>query len=141
MTDAATMTAPTDAPAPDDAFPANPVVWTEIPVSDLEAAKTFYAALTGRPLIMNEDGPQPIAIFGYKGDPGISGHLYEGKPAADGSGPTVHFGCEGGVEAAAERCRAAGGEVISPIITIPAGRFQYAKDPDGNSIGLFEWAM
>ena len=138
MTDAATMTAPmTDAAN----FPGNPVVWTEIPVRDLEAAKTFYAAVTGRPLIMNEDGPQPIAIFAYKGDPGVAGHLYEGKPAADGSGPTVHLQCEGGLEAAAKRCAAAGGEIVSPVITIPAGRFQYVKDIDGNSVGLFEASM
>jgi hypothetical protein len=32
---------------------------------------------------------------------------------------------------------ASGGEVVSPIITIPAGRFAYCLDPDGNSFGLF----
>ena len=30
-----------------------------------------------------------------------------------------------------------GGKVISDIVTIPAGRFAYCLDPDGNSIGLF----
>lgn len=38
------------------------------------------------------------------------------------------------------RCSKAGGEVIGAPITIPAGRFAYAKDLDGNSIGLFETA-
>ena len=30
-----------------------------------------------------------------------------------------------------------GGTVVSPVIEIPAGRFAYCLDPDGNSIGLF----
>jgi predicted enzyme related to lactoylglutathione lyase len=37
-----------------------------------------------------------------------------------------------------EACGRGGGKVLSPVITIPPGRFAYATDPDGNSIGLFE---
>ena len=36
-----------------------------------------------------------------------------------------------------DKDKANGGEVVSPIITIPAGRFAYCLDPDGNSFGLF----
>ncbi len=42
------------------------------------------------------------------------------------------------LEAGMARCFDAGGQVVSPIIEIPPGRFAYAKDLDGNSIGLFE---
>ena len=35
--------------------------------------------------------------------------------------------------------RKAGGEVMDMIIPLPMGRFAYAHDPDGNSIGLFEY--
>ena len=35
------------------------------------------------------------------------------------------------------RVEPAGGKVLSPVIDIPAGRFAYCTDPDGNSIGLF----
>jgi predicted enzyme related to lactoylglutathione lyase len=31
----------------------------------------------------------------------------------------------------------AGGKVVSDPIAIPAGRFAYCLDPDGNSFGLF----
>ena len=41
------------------------------------------------------------------------------------------------VEAALERVKNAGGEVVSDVIWIPAGRFAYCLDPDGNSIGVF----
>ena len=34
---------------------------------------------------------------------------------------------------------AAGGKVESENISIPAGQFCYARDLDGNSIGLFEY--
>ena len=43
-------------------------------------------------------------------------------------------------KSALARVAEAGGTVISPAIEIPAGRFFYATDPDGNSIGLFEAA-
>ena len=42
------------------------------------------------------------------------------------------------VEQAMAACTKGGGAVVSPVITIPPGRFCYATDPDGNSIGLFE---
>ncbi|MBJ7471137.1 MAG: VOC family protein [Solirubrobacteraceae bacterium] len=113
------------------------VVWTEIPVTDLDQSMKFYEAVLGAPLTRNDAGPNPMADFAY-GDGSVAGHLYPGKPAADGAGPTVHLAVPGTVEEAAARCVDAGGSVIGPVITIPPGRFQYATDLDGNSIGLFE---
>ena len=43
------------------------------------------------------------------------------------------------LEAVMDRVPAAGGEVVSPVIDIPAGRFFYATDPDGNSVGFFNY--
>lgn len=121
--------------------PEHAVVWAEIPVSDLAKSTAFYTAVTGHPLIPQESGPNPnpMAMFTVA-DPatGVAGHLYPGRPAGDGGGPTVHLTVAGTVEEAAQRCREAGGTAGGPVITIPAGRFQYATDPDGNSIGLFE---
>ena len=112
--------------------------WIEIPVSDLEAGMAFYAAVTGGALDRYDDPPNPTAFF--RTDPpmaGIAGHLYEGKPAGDGRGPTVHLMVAGSVEEALARAEAAGGKALSPVIEIPAGRFAYITDPDGNSVGLF----
>ncbi|WP_224823345.1 VOC family protein [Cognatishimia sp. MH4019] len=117
--------------------PANPVVWTEIPVRDLEKASTFYAAVTGMEMQLNKDGPQPIVFF--NADKGVSGHLYEGAPATKG-GPTVHLAAEGTVEQMKARVWDAGGKVVSDPISIPAGQFIYCLDLDGNSFGLFEVA-
>lgn len=119
--------------------PTHAVVWAEIPVSDLQRGITFYHTLTGQELMLDETGPNPIAVFGVADlKTGVSGHLYPGKPARPGEGLTVHLVMPDKVEAAMARCTAAGGTVVSPIVEIPPGRFAYAQDPDGNSIGLFE---
>ena len=68
---------------------------------------------------------------------GVAGHLYPGKPAPEGAGPTVHLASPGILEDALERVRQAGGQVLSEPFSIPAGRFAYCLDPDGNSIGIF----
>lgn len=110
------------------------VVWTEIPVTDLDAASAFYAKVFGFRMSRQDDDPNPRVDFGFDG---IGGHLYPGTPARD-CGPTIHLCVPDTVEATAARCAEAGGTVLGPVIDIPPGRFQYATDPDGNSLGLFQ---
>lgn len=117
--------------------PANSVAWTEIPVTDIDRGIAFYSRVFDYALTKDETGPNPMAMFPVK--PGsISGHLYPGKPATPGTGPTIHLNVPDGLEATAERFQKAGGTIVSDPIAIPPGRFQYGTDPDGNSIGLFE---
>lgn len=112
------------------------IVWGEIPVTDMDASVAFYNKVFGYDMKIDNSGPNPMATLG--GLENTAGaHLYPGRPAPD-SGNTIHLGVEGTLEDGIERCKAAGGEVVSPPIEIPAGRFAYAKDLDGNSIGLFE---
>ena len=118
--------------------PANAVVWSEIPVTDLDRGMAFYSKVFGYELKVDNSCPNPIAFIPTKDADGVAGHLYPGKPASDGTGPTIHFEVPDTLEATADRCKAAGGTLIHEPITIPPGRFQYATDPDGNSIGLFE---
>ena len=116
--------------------PDAPIVWTELPVRNLKDAMAFYSKVFQYPLKVDETGPQPIAMLPGNG---TAGHLYEGAPSSAGSGPTVHMMVPDAVETALERVWTAGGSVPDiPIVTIPSGRFAYALDPDGNSIGLFE---
>ena len=79
-----------------------------------------------------------MAVFNGTEDV-VGGHIYPGTPARE-NGPTLHFAVPDTLEAASSRCWEAGGTVKGDPIAIPAGRFQYALDPDGNSIGLFEAA-
>jgi uncharacterized protein len=115
-------------------IPENAVIWAEIPVSDMARAKAFYAAVVGNPLTDQDGGPNPISVFASKST--VAGHIYPGKPAAPGTGPTIHLGVDK-VEDAMERVSANGGQIVSPIIEIPSGRFTYCLDPDGNSFGVF----
>ena len=112
------------------------VAWTEIPVTDMEKSVAFYSDVFGYRMAIDESGPNPMAVLGGTMN-AAGGHLYPGVPAVDG-GNTVHLAIEGTLEAGMARCTDAGGTVVSPPIAIPAGRFAYAKDLDGNSIGLFE---
>ena len=116
--------------------PRNAAVWFEIPVTDMERAKAFYRTVLDVELKDENMGPNPMAIFPAR-ENGVAGHLYPGKPAGSGEGNTIHLASPDPLEKALERVTANGGEVISDIVTIPAGRFAYCRDPDGNSIGLF----
>jgi len=117
--------------------PENAAVWFEIPVADQARAKAFYAAVLGGELKDQDGGPNPMSVFPAASGSAVSGHLYPGRPAAEGTGITIHLAAPAPLEAAMERVAAHGGKIVSPIVTIPAGRFVYCLDPDGNSFGLF----
>lgn len=115
--------------------PANSAVWFEIPVTDIDKARRFYGSVLGGELTLDNDGPNPMAMFPAEAK-GVSGHLYPGSPAQRGAGATIHLAVAD-LAAGLDRVKANGGEVVSEIISIPAGRFAYCLDPDGNSFGLF----
>ncbi|MCP3971982.1 MAG: VOC family protein [Rhodobacteraceae bacterium] len=121
--------------------PKNAVVWAEIPVTDMTAAVAFYNTVFGFDLQIDNSGPNPMAMLPTNPPmEGTAGHLYTGKPAAKGTGPTVHMAIPDTVEEARARCIGAGGDSEGPVIEMPFGRWAYATDPDGNSIGLFQMA-
>jgi predicted enzyme related to lactoylglutathione lyase len=112
-------------------------VWTEIPVTDIDAAIAFYGKVFKWDLSVDQTGPMPMANF--TSDMTVCrGHLYPGAPAKDGHGPTIHLMVPDSLEAATDRLLAAGGQVVMGPVSIPVGRFTKCVDPDGNSIGLFE---
>jgi predicted enzyme related to lactoylglutathione lyase len=117
-------------------IPAKASVWFEIPVTDMARARSFYASVLQNDLALEESGPNPTAMFAAQ-DRMASGHVYPGKPAVPGTGPTIHLAVAAPIEAAMERVTQHGGKVVSPAISIAAGTFAYCLDPDGNSFGLF----
>jgi uncharacterized protein len=118
--------------------PNNALIWCEIPVSDLDKAVTFYSKVFGYDLTIDTNGINPLAMLPTADGMGVAGHLYAGKPAASGSGPTVHLAVPDTLESAMAGWKDAGGTVLSEPIAIPPGRFAYGVDPDGNSVGMFE---
>ena len=118
-------------------IPDNAAVWFEIPVSDYDRSRAFYGKVLGNTLKDQRDGPNPTAVFVAKDQSAVAGHVYPGTPVQQpGTGITIHLAVSD-LEAGLERVKASGGSVVSPVITIPAGRFAYCLDPDGNSFGLF----
>ena len=115
------------------------LVWAEIPVSDMEKAMAFYAKVFDYEMALDTSGPNPISFFNNDMN-GLGGHLYPGKPSAEGQGPTVHLQIPDTLEDATKRVTEAGGTLIGGPVPLPVGRFHYAQDLDGNSIGLFEVA-
>lgn len=116
------------------------LVWAELPVSNMDEAVSFYSKVTGANLSIDSSGPNPVAMFKPEDEAtGIALHLYPGKPSGDGRGPTLHLTAEGELEDVMERVTDAGGKVTSETIQIPPGRFFYATDPDGNSLGFFKF--
>jgi predicted enzyme related to lactoylglutathione lyase len=108
----------------------------EIPVTDMNRAKSFYGTVLQTELMDEPSAPNPMSIFPMQDRDSVSGHIYPGKPAPQGTGSTVHLRVSD-LESAMERVGQNGGTVVSPVITIPSGRFAYCLDPDGNSFGLF----
>lgn len=118
-------------------MPKDTIVWFEIPVSNLDNAKKFYESVMQTELVKQEMGGGVSLIFPVEDmKTGVSGHLYEGKPATD-NGTTIHFDAPVPLEESLERLVKAGGKIISEEVEIPSGKFVYCQDPDGNSISLF----
>lgn len=115
------------------------VCWAEIPVTDLEKGRKFYSSVLDVQLETVEFGGGNIVFFPMTEQEEVSGHIYQGKPAPAGTGPTVHLRIDK-LEDATKRAINSGAEKIGDPVTIPSGRFQYIQDPDGNSVGLFEMA-
>lgn len=112
------------------------VVWTEIPVKDLDASAAFYDAVFGYSTKVDRSGPEPMAVLNGAME-GVGANLFEGEAK---TGNVVHFAVPDNCEAAAERLAKAGGTVLGEPVQIPVGRFVMALDPDGNQIGLFQAA-
>lgn len=116
------------------------IVFTEIPASDPERACRFYETLLQGPLTRDDGGPNPIWMLPHAEGGHAAGHIYPGRPATDGGGMTAHLAVTDDLAAAMARVRRGGGEVVSDVVTIPIGAFFYARDTEGNSLGLFKYA-
>lgn len=116
----------------------NPVNWFEIPVSDMDRAKTFYEAVLETELSVNDFGGSTMAWFPM--DPegaGATGTLILAEtytPSYDGT--MVYFPVKD-IEATLGRVVKAGGKVVNPKQSI--GEFGFVghfEDSEGNRVGL-----
>ena len=117
-----------------------PIVYVEIPVTDLERASRFYEEVFQFSLKSTMVDGYSMALFpAATGSSGASGALVKGDVYIPSkSGPIVYFGTEN-IDRALERVRKAGGKILYPEKRLDGiGSVAEFEDSEGNRIGLME---
>ncbi len=117
----------------------NPIVYVEIPVTDLERASRFYEEVFQFSLESTMVDGYSMALFpAAPGSSGASGALVKGDVYVPSkSGPIVYFGTEN-IDRTLERVRKAGGKILYPEKHLDGiGRVAEFEDCEGNRIALF----
>jgi uncharacterized protein len=104
--------------------------YVEITVTDIDAAKAFYAAAFGWSLV--DYGPD---YAGIQGDGKEMGGLRRDSEVRAG-GPLVILYSED-LERSADAVEAAGGTILEPIYSFPGGRRFHFADPAGNELAVW----
>jgi uncharacterized protein len=122
------------------------VVHFEIPIDDLERAKSFYGSTFGWQLqTMEMGGGEYTIVMTTPVDektqmPTEPGAINGGMTRRDGvtSAPVITIDVEG-IDDSLKQIEAAGGSVVQARTEIPGmGAFAYFRDPEGNVMGLWE---
>jgi predicted enzyme related to lactoylglutathione lyase len=124
---------------PSSSMTPNPIVYVEIPVTDLERASRFYEEVFQFSLESTTVDGYPMALFpAAPGSSGASGALVKGDVYIPSkSGPIVYFGTEN-ISHALERVRKAGGKILYPEKRLDGlGSVAEFEDSEGNRIALF----
>ena len=104
--------------------------YIEIAVTDIEAAKAFYASAFGWPLV--DYGPEYAGIQGEGKE--VGGLRLDTEVRA--GGPLVILYSEN-LEGSVDAVTAAGGTVVAPIYAFPGGRRFHFADPAGNELAVW----
>jgi uncharacterized protein len=115
----------------------NTVVWFDIPVTDLDRATNFYAAVMQVELLPFHSEHAKMSFFPH--EPGVvSGALVQSEQSTPSTSGTVVY-LNGGEDLAGplERVEAAGGQVLQAKMPIGEhGFIAYFLDTEGNKVAL-----
>lgn len=112
------------------------VVHFEIPVDDAERARDFYIGVFGWVIQGWGDQRYWLVTAGDADEPGADGALI-GRGEVHAA-PVVVIGV-GSIDDTIVAARTAGAEVLQGKLEVPGIGFSaYLRDPEGNTIGLFE---
>lgn len=117
----------------------NAINWFEIPVNDIDKAKTFYETILGANMQVMEAMGMKSAFFPADLQSGsIGGCLIQGKgyqPSMNGA--LVYLNCGEDLGVALSKVEAAGGKVVLPKTSLgPNGFMAHFTDSEGNKVGL-----
>lgn len=116
----------------------NPILYVEIPVTDLDRAMAFYEAVLGLDLERQTIDGYDMALFPFtEGAPGATGALAKGdiyKPSKDGA--IVYFTVPD-IDPVLERAKARGAAILYEKKNVGAfGFVAEIEDSEGNRIAL-----
>lgn len=119
---------------------ANALNWFEIPVTDFQRAKKFYAAVIGSDLYEMQMGDQLMGFFPMGEDnKGVGGAIVQGPGNEPGDkGTLVYLNAGEDLSAALDRVEPAGGKIVMPktLITEEIGYFALFMDTEGNRVAF-----
>lgn len=110
----------------------------EIPVADIDRAYRFYAEVMGFPVVGRFTAD--TATFFVNGVHDGMAELVRGQQTA-GSGPTLMFTADGGMEAARARLESAGVQFGGPTEHSPTAFVARFLDSEGNRLALYEHVL
>ncbi len=112
--------------------------WFEIPATDLERSRRFYATILNKELeVVDSRDNACIVLFPADEERGDVGGCISDNDARTLGGTRVYLNVEGQLDSVIERVQAAGGEVIQPRTSVaPHGFIAIIKDSEGNVVGL-----
>lgn len=121
----------------------NVLTWFEIPVSDLNRAKTFYETILDIKMVTRKDGADESVFFPHNPNviqatsgriTGVLAKTERNQPSSHGT--VVYINASPAIQTVLDLVEQAGGKVLSPKIKIPAGFIAMILDTEGNKVGL-----
>jgi predicted enzyme related to lactoylglutathione lyase len=113
----------------------NRVVWFDIPVSDLDRAAAFYAAVLGVRVEKAAFGDSSIGVIEHRD--GNGGCLVPDHEEIAAGGVLIYLNADGRIREAVKQVVPHGGSVIKPTHSIgPHGFRAIVLDSEGNRVAL-----
>jgi predicted enzyme related to lactoylglutathione lyase len=120
----------------------NVVVWSDLPVTDLDRAMEFYEHVTATP-VTRMPGGMDVAVIGAPSEsPVVSVDLHVGgKPSHDGA--TIYLNSNGDIAGMVARVVEAGGKVLQEPQNMGemVGWIAFFEDSEGNRVGIQQAAV
>jgi predicted enzyme related to lactoylglutathione lyase len=116
----------------------NTIVWVDIPVTDMDRARKFYATVLEAEIPLMDGANGDVALLPME-QGSVSGDLVRGENQRPGAGGvTVYLDSKGDPEGMIERAVAAGGAMLMPVASMGdmVGFIGFFQDSEGNRIGV-----
>ena len=117
------------------------VLWRDLTVEDAEGIRDFYAEVVGWGFLPENMGAyEDYNMLSPDSHQRVAGICHARGPNADLPPQWLVYVTVADVEAAASRCRALGGEIVTGPKDLGGGRLCVIRDPAGAVMALWESA-